>query len=111
MHVNVDRAGQDVQAGGVERLFGFRHRLGRADGVNQSILDGDAGAIFRVGRDDGAAVDDKIDRIRWGHRCAHNIAQPPSTGRSTPVTWRDTSLAKNKQALATSASTVTRFMA
>ena len=41
----------------------------------------------------------------------HSMAQPPSTGRSTPVIWRETSLARNRQALATSSSVETRLSA
>ena len=37
------------------------------------------------------------------------MAQPPSTGRSTPVIWRETSLPRNRQALATSWSVETRL--
>ncbi len=36
------------------------------------------------------------------------MAQPPSTGRSIPVIWRDTGEARNKQAFATSSSVVIR---
>ena len=39
----------------------------------------------------------------------HSAAHPPSTGMSAPVIWRDTSLAKNRQAFATSLSVVTRL--
>ena len=61
-----------------------------------------------VRRDDLAAADEEIGR---DHVASYSMAQPPSTGRSTPVIWRDASLARNRQALATSASVVTRLSA
>ena len=45
MHVNVDRAGQDMQPGRIQRFARRRHRLRRADGVDLAVLDRDAGAI------------------------------------------------------------------
>ncbi len=41
----------------------------------------------------------------------HSAAHPPSTGKSTPVNWRATSLARNKHALATSTSVLIRLSA
>ena len=111
MDVNVDGAGQNMQPARIQRLPGRRHRLRRTDRMDQAVLDRDAGVIAGVRRDDRAAIDDEIDRVGHDRASRYNIAQPPSTGRSTPVIWRETSLAKNRQALATSSSTVTRFIA
>ena len=61
------------------------------------------------GDDHLAVADDEIGGASWSP--PHSMAQPPSTGRSTPVIWRETSLARNRQALATSASIVTRLSA
>ena len=63
------------------------------------------GVDHGVGRDDLAAGEDEIGGD------AHSAAHPPSTGMSAPVIWRDTSLAKNRHALATSLSVVTRCSA
>ena len=112
MHVNVDGTGQDMHAARIQRFARRRHRFWRADRMDFSVLDRDAGANFRIRRDEDAAVDDEIDFVRICHGSSpHSIAQPPSTGKSTPVIWRETSLAKNRQALATSSSTVMRFSA
>ena len=108
MHMHVDRAGQDMEAGGIERLARGRHRLLRADRENFSVLHGDARRKGRIRRHHHAVANDEIG---CGHGIPHSIAQPPSTGRSAPVIWRDTSLAKNRQAFATSVSSVTRLSA
>ena len=108
MHVHVDGAGQDVESARVERLACRRHRRLGPDRDDVPVMDGDAGLDDGIGRHHLAAVNDEISR---GHRRPHNIAQPPSTGRSIPVIWRDASLARNRQALATSTSLDTRLSA
>ena len=109
MHVIVDRAGQHVKPPRVERLRGLRHDRVVADRDHPAVLDGDAGVDDAVGRDYLARSDNEIGRR--SSSAPHSMAQPPSTGRSMPVIWREASLARNRQALATSASLVTRFSA
>src|SRR5262249_56318793 len=87
---------------------------GGADRDDYAMLDRDACREHAVGRHDAAAVDDEIGlfahgRTFWSH--LQSIAHPPSTGRSMPVICRDTSLARNRQALATSASVEMRLSA
>ena len=61
MHMHVDRAGQHVQAGSVERLARGRHRLVGADRDDVAVLDRDARRRSTAsGRDDLAAADDEI---------------------------------------------------
>ncbi len=60
---------------------------------------------------DAGIIRQAFDFVRV-HVVVHKAAaQPPSTGKSTPVNWRDTSLARNRQAFATSASVLIRFSA
>ena len=109
MHMRIDGAGQDMHARGVQRFGGWRHRRVVADGEYLAVLDGKAAVAHAIGIDERAVAQDDIGGD--GH-CRflvdQSAAQPPSTGRSTPVIWREASLAMNKQALATSASIVTR---
>ncbi len=108
MHVDVDRARQDVKAAHIQNLASGRHCTLGADGDDDAILDGDARQECGIGRNDRSTTNDEVG----GHGLLHHsIAQPPSTGRSMPVSWRETSLARNRQALATSASFVTRLRA
>ncbi len=111
MHVHVDGAGQHVQAGGVESLARRRHRLGSADREDQPSLMAMLADIRASGETTVPPWMTRSAVVDWPCSAPHSIAQPPSTGRSTPVIWRDTSLARNRQALATSRSTVTRFSA
>ena len=108
MHVHVDGAGQDMKSACVKRLARSRHHRIRPDRDNVTVVDGNAGIDDGLGRHDPAAAYDEISRA---HRRPHNIAQPPSTGRSIPVIWREASLARNRQALATSTSLDTRLSA
>ena len=107
MNMHVDGAGQDMQARGVERFDGRGHGRVVADGDDKTILDGDAGDEIGVRRHHRAVANDEIG----DHGFPHRLAQPPSTGRSTPVIWRAASLARNRQALATSTSVETRLSA
>ena len=108
--MHVDGAGENVQAARIEGIARERHRLVGADCDDAAVLDRDAGGDRAVMRHHRAVADDEVG---GGGHCgpAHSIAQPPSTGRSTPVIWREASLARNRQALATSASIVTRLSA
>ena len=109
VHVHVDCARQHVHPRSVESLTRMRHRRLVADRDDAAILDGDTRSDDGFRRHDIAAANEEIDRVHARH--PHSIAQPPSTGRSTPVIWRAASLARNRQALATSASAVTRLSA
>ncbi len=100
--MHVDRAGENMQARDVDGLARRRHRVGSANAENLAVLDRHGGIDHGVWRDDLAALEDEVGGG------AHSAAHPPSTGRSAPVIWRDTSLAKNRHALATSLSVVTR---
>ena len=111
MHMDVDGAGKDMQAGRVEGFARRRHRLVSADGEHAPVFDGDTAGDHAVVRHQSAVADDEIGGHWRPWHTVHSIAQPPSTGRSMPVIWRDTSLERNRQALATSASTVTRLSA
>ena len=109
MHMAVDGAGQQVKPVGAHLLPCRRHAVVVTDRHDLLAGNGDAGRDDLLGRDHQAATDDQIDF--FGCVCHGNfqsMAQPPSTGRSTPVIWRETSLAKNRQALATSVSVETR---
>ncbi len=113
MDMHVDRAGQQELARDIDRLPGRRHGSGGADQGDQAVLDRDIGPVARQAGDDRAAAEHQVrDEIRMAralaHRGAHSEAQPPSTGRSTPVIWRETEEARNRQALATSSSVETR---
>ena len=114
----------------VHRLARRGHRGGRADSEDDPVLD------RHVGTKAGAAGDDTCRQSVSGLRSSlspgkqgrrrevfspdplihifYGSEEPPSrhpTGRSTPVTWRETSEARKRQAFATSASVVTRFSA
>ena len=64
MHLGVDEAGQDVQAGGVDRGLGRRPRE-VADGGDAPAAHGDVGALAPGGREGGAAADQQVEA---GHR-------------------------------------------
>ena len=108
MHMHVDRAGQQVHARDIECFARGRHGRVAADCDDRAVLDRNTRIDHAVGRDDLSVADDEIGA---DHAAPHNMAQPPSTGRSMPVIWRDASLARNRQALATSTSLVTRLRA
>src|SRR5204862_6861496 len=93
----------------IERLVRRRHGRIGTDRDHRAVLDSDTRLDHAFGRHHFAVSDDEIGGDHGA--IPHNIAQPPSTGRSTPVIWREASLARNRQALATSASLVTRFNA
>ena len=93
--VGVDRTGEDVLAGRVDRLASGWERVARADRDDRLGGDRDGCLEGTVGSDDLSARDHDVDA---GHRLAH----PPSTGRSTPVICRDRSLTRNTTAFATS---------
>ena len=105
MDVDVDRAGQEVQARDVDHLARGGHRLGRADRDDVIALDRDVGAIARRTAHDRAAGEDEIDRA------AHSAAHPPSTARSTPLICRARSEARKRVASATSSAVLMRASA
>src|SRR6185369_15434560 len=100
VHMHVDRAGQHVHPGDINGLLRGWHCVKRADRQNFAVLDRNRSVDHGVGRNDLAALEDQVGR--------HSAAHPPSTGISAPVIWRETSLAKNRHAFATSLSVVTR---
>ena len=66
MHVHVDGARQNMQAGGVEGFARRRHGFVGADRKNTAVLDRDAADNRRVRRYDRAVANDQI-----GGHCGH----------------------------------------
>ena len=98
----VDRAGQQVQPVRIQRFLGGGHRLCVADRYDNAVLDRNARGIRGIRGDNRSIVDDKICDRFHDSLTSQSIAQPPSTGRSTPVICRETSLAMKRHALAMS---------
>ncbi len=100
MHVHVDGAGEEVEARDVHHLLRLRQRrAGREQRLHQPVPDRHVGAEAAAAVHDGAAAQQQV---------RHSAAHPPSTGRSAPVICRAASEARKTQALATSASVLTR---
>ena len=62
MHMVVDRAGKEMKAVCVQGFPRARHRIRRADGENDAILDGNAGVHGGLRRDHRSVIDDEIRR-------------------------------------------------
>ena len=78
MDVGVDQAGQDVQAGGVDRLLAVRQRVVGADRDDLAVGNGNAALERGLGRDDRAVLHDQI--------CFHD--SPPCSSWRSLVTAR-----------------------
>ena len=109
MHVAIDRSRQKKQAVGPHLFTCSWHQVIMTHSNNLFTRNRNAGLDDLIGRHHTGTPD---DQVHFFHVVSfHSMAQPPSTGKSTPVIWRDTSLAIKRHALATSSSFVTRFSA
>lgn len=80
MDVQVDQAGNDEQAGGVDDIGVFSQWHMRLHGTDGAVTDGDvATCVELIGRiDDVATVDDEV--------VAHGVGSSPGDGTAAPAT-------------------------